>query len=77
MANKGWRALCQPPRPAATSVVQEFYINLASYVLKKVRVSGVSVDFSAKSINRYYNLEPVNPEAYDRLHEHPKYPESP
>ena len=36
---------------------------------------GVLVDFSAKSINRYYNLEPVNPEAYDRLHEQPNYPE--
>ena len=31
------------------------------------------VDFSAKSINWYYNLEPVNLEAYDRLHEHPNY----
>ena len=27
IANKGWRALCQPPRPAATSVVREFYTN--------------------------------------------------
>ena len=35
----------------------------------------VLIDFSANSINRYYNLEPVNPEAYDRLHEHPNYPE--
>ena len=35
----------------------------------------VLVDFSTKSINRYYNLEPVNPEAYDRLHEHSNYPE--
>ena len=35
----------------------------------------VLVDFSAKSINQYYNLEPVNPKAYDRLHEHPNYPE--
>ena len=35
----------------------------------------VLVDFSAKSINRYYNLESVNPEAYDRLHEQPNYPE--
>ena len=42
---------------------------------RKVRVRGVLVDFSAKSINRYYNLEPVNPEAYDRLHENPNYPE--
>ena len=47
IANKGWWALCQPPRPAATSVVREFYANLASYVVKKVRVHGVLVDFSA------------------------------
>ena len=36
---------------------------------------GVLVNLCVKSINRYYNLEPVNPEAYDRLHEHPNYPE--
>ena len=36
IANKGWWALCQPPTPAATSVVREFYVNLASHVLKKV-----------------------------------------
>ena len=36
---------------------------------------GVLVDFSVKSINRCYNLEPVNPEAYDSLHEHPNSPE--
>ena len=35
----------------------------------------VLVDFSAKSINRYYNLEPVNPEACDRVHEQSNYPE--
>ena len=51
IANKGWQALCQPPRPAAMSVVREFYANLASHVMKKVRVHGVLVDFSAKSIN--------------------------
>ena len=56
IANKGWRALCQPPSPAATSVVQEFYANLASHVLKMIRVREVLVYFSAKSINRYYNL---------------------
>ena len=44
---KGWRALCQPPSPAAMSVVREFYANLAAHVLKKVRVRGVLVDFSA------------------------------
>ena len=47
IANKGWQALCQPPRPAATSVVREFYANLASHVVKKVRVRGVLVDFNA------------------------------
>ena len=36
-------------------------------------VREVLVYFSAKSINWYYNLEPVNPEAYDRLHENPNY----
>ena len=51
IANKGWRALCQPPTPAAISVVREFYANLASHVLKKVRARRVLVDFSAKSIN--------------------------
>ena len=36
---------------------------------------GMLVNFSVKSINRYYNLEPINVEAYERLHEHPNYPE--
>ena len=48
---------------------------ISSHILKKARVREVLVDFSATSINRYYNLEPVNPKAYDRLHEHPNYPE--
>ena len=72
---KGWRALCQRPHPAAMSVVQEFYANLASHVLKKVRVRGVLVDFSAVSINSFYSLEHVPSEAFDRIHEHPDYPE--
>ena len=54
-------------------MVREFYTNLTSHVFKKVRVRGVLVDFSAKSINWYYNLEPVNPKAFDRLHEQPNY----
>ena len=62
--------LCQPPLPAATMVVQEFYADLAAHVLKKACVRGVLVDFSAKSINPYYNLESVNSEAFDRLHAH-------
>ena len=73
IAKKGWQALCQPLSPTATSVVPEFYANLTFHVLKKVRVRGVLVDFSAKSINRYYNLEPVNPKAFDQLHEQPNY----
>ena len=75
IANKGWKALCQPLRSAATMVVREFYANLAAHVLKKVRVCGVLVDFSAKSINEFYNVESVNPEEYDRLRETPNYPE--
>ena len=72
---KGWRSLCQPPRPAAMSVVREFYANLASHVLKKVRVRGVLVDFSAESINSFYGLEHVPPGPFDQLREHPDYPE--
>ena len=75
IASKGWRSLCQPPRPAAMSVVREFYANLASHVLKKVRVRGVLVDFSAKSINSFYGLEHVPPGPFDQLREHPDYPE--
>ena len=66
--------LCQPLRSASTMVVREFYSNL-SHAQKKVRVRGVLVDFNAKSINEFYNLESVNPEEYDRLHETPNYPE--
>ena len=74
IATKGWRALCQPPRPTAMSVVQEFYANLASHVVKKVRVRGVLVEFSVESINQFYNLDPVPPEPFDRLYERHDYP---
>ena len=70
---KGWRALCQPPRPATMSVVREFYANLASHVLKRVRVRGILVDFSAESINRFYSLEHVPAGPFDQLREHPDY----
>ena len=53
IATKGWRALCQPSRPTATSVVREFDANLASHVVKKVQVRGVLVYFSAESINEF------------------------
>ena len=75
IAAKGWRALCQPPHPAVMSVVREFYANLTSHVLKKVRVRGVLVDFSAESINSYYSLAHVPSEPFDRLYQHPDYPE--
>ena len=75
IANKGWKVLCQQPRPAATMVVREFYVNLAAQVLKKFRVQGVLVDLSAKSINEFYNLEPISGEAYDRLQENLNYSE--
>ena len=74
IATKGWRAICQPPRPVATSVVREFYANLASHVVKKVRVRGVLVNLNAQSINQFYNLDPVPPEPFDRLYERPDYP---
>ena len=60
IVNKGWRALCQPPTPAATMVVREFYANLSSHMNKKVRVRGIWVNFCAKSINDFYNLEPMD-----------------
>ena len=75
IARKGWGALCQPLRPAAKMVIREFYANLAAHVLKKVRVHEVLVDFSAKSIIAYDNLEPVNAEPYDRLYANPNYRE--
>ena len=31
IANKGWRALCQPPSPTTISVVREFYAILPMY----------------------------------------------
>ena len=74
IANKGWKALCQPLRPAATMVIGEFYAYLSSHVVKQVRVRGVLVDFSVRSINKFYNLEPVSDEAYNRLQEDPTYP---
>ena len=75
IATKGWRALCQPPCPAATSVVREFYANLASHVVKKVRVHGVLVDFNAESVNQFYNLDPMPPDPFVRLYDRPDYPE--
>ena len=75
IANKGWRALCQPPTSAATMVVREFYANLVSNMNKKVRVRGVWVDFWAKSINEFYNLEPMDSRVFDSLYAAPNYPE--
>ena len=74
IATKGWQALCQPPRLAAMSVVRELYANLASHVIKKIRVRGVLVDFSAESVNQLYNLDPVPPEPFDQLYKRPDYP---
>ena len=68
IANKGWRALCQQPKPAATMIVQEFYTNLASNMNKWVIVHGIFFDFDAKSINEFYNLEPMDNGAFDSLY---------
>ena len=56
-------------------VVREFYANLASHMNKIVRVCGVWVDFYAKSINEFYNLEPMDTKAFDSLYAAPNYPE--
>ena len=75
IANKRWRAVCQPPKPVATMIVQEFYANLASNMNKRVQVRGIWVDFYAKSINEFYNLEPVDNREIDSLYVAPNYPE--
>ena len=41
--------------------------------MKKVQAFRVLVDFNAKSINRYYNLEAVKLKAFHRHHEQPNY----
>ena len=74
IANKGWRAFYQPPRPATTMVVRELYANLASHAVQKVRVQGVLVDFSVRSIYEFYQLEPMDDYPYNRLQEDPNYP---
>ena len=42
---------------------------------KKVRVRGVWVELCAKSINEYYNLEPMDSKAFDSLYATLNYPE--
>ena len=44
-------------------------------MVKKVRVRGVLVDFSARSINEFYQLEPVDDAVYNIIEEAPNYPE--
>ena len=74
IAKKGWKALCQPPRLTSMMVVHEFYANLTSHVVKQVQVRDVLVDFSARFINEFHNLESVSDDAYNRLKEDPNYP---
>ena len=50
-------------------VVREFLANLAAHVVKKVQVRGVLVDFSARSINEFYQLESVDDVVYNRIQE--------
>ena len=54
-------------------MVREFYTNLAPHVVKKVKVRGILVDFSVRSINEFYQLEPMDDEAYNRIQEAPNY----
>ena len=75
IANKGWKALDQPPKPAATMIVRKFYANLAANMNKRVRVRGIWVNFGEKSINEFYNLEPMDNGAFDSLYAASNYPE--
>ena len=54
-------------------IVREFYANLAANMNKRVRVRGIWVDFGAKSINEFYNLEPMDNRAFDNLYKAPNY----
>ena len=56
-------------------IVREFYANLAANMNKRVRVCGIWVNFGAKSINKFYNLELVDNRAFDSLYAAPNYPE--
>ena len=56
-------------------IVREFYANLATNMNKRVRVRGIWVDFGAKSINEFYNMEPVDNGGFDSLYAAPNYPE--
>ena len=56
-------------------IVREFYANLAANMNKRVRVHGIWVNFGAKSINEFYNLEPVDNGSFDSLYAAPNYPE--
>ena len=76
IVNKGWRALCQSPKPTTTMIVREFYANLAANMNKWVRVRGIWVDFGTKSINELYNMEPVDNWAFDSLYATPNYPKA-
>ena len=57
--NGGTRILCQFSRPCTKKGLSVWGFGRLQY----------------ESINEYYNLESVNLEAYDRLHEAPNYPE--
>ena len=64
---------CANPLHQLPMVVREFYANLASHMNKKVRVRGIWVDFYAKSINEFYNLDPKDVRAFDSLYAAPNY----
>ena len=55
-------------------IVREFYANLATNMNKRVRVHGIWVDFDAKSINEFYNLEPVDNGEFNSLYAGSNYP---
>ena len=54
-------------------MVKEFYANLSDQVVKKVRVRGKLIAFDSETINRFYNLKPMEDDRYKKFLEKPNY----
>ena len=65
--SRGWQTLCAPPTPGVAPVVREFYYNLPFRVDTTVFVQGKWVDFRARAINQFYQLQEDDSEEYQAL----------
>lgn len=87
LRNRHWRHFIKTPSDAVIPVVREFYANLRDFHgTPDVQVRGVSVSFSAESINKLYQLPQFEndeytvfrqaPVEFDELIEYLCYPEA-